>query len=131
MRLRLVVVEWNNDRNGNLKPDMFTAGSKKKVWWKCEKGHEWQTSIHNRTIGTRCPICSNAKVLEGYNDLATANPKLAKEWNYEKNNDLMTTMFTANSGKQVWWKCDKGHEWNAEIRARNRGAKCPICKTKE
>ena len=127
----LLVVEWNNDRNGNLKPDMFTAGSKKKVWWKCEKGHEWQTSIHNRTIGTRCPICSNAKVLEGYNDLATTNPKLAKEWNYEKNNDLMPTMFTANSGKQVWWKCDKGHEWNAEIRARNRGAKCPICKTKE
>ena len=127
----LLVVEWNNDRNGNQKPDMFTAGSKKKVWWKCDKGHEWQTSIHNRTIGTRCPICSNAKVLEGYNDLATTNPKLAKEWNYEKNNDLMPTMFTTNSGKQVWWKCDKGHEWNAEIRARNRGAKCPICKTKE
>ena len=30
-------------------------------------------------IGTRCPICSNAKVLEGYNDLVTTNPKLAKE----------------------------------------------------
>ena len=120
--------EWNYEKNGDLKPDMVTSGSKKKVWWVCSKGHEWQTSIHNRTIGTKCPICSNAQVLEGYNDLATVNPILAKEWNYEKNEKLKPTMFTANSGKQVWWKCQNGHEWNAEIRTRNRGAKCPICK---
>ncbi len=123
-----LLAEWNYEKNGSLKPDMFTAGSNKKVWWKCSKGHEWLTSIHNRTIGTKCPICSNTQVLEGYNDLATVNPILAKEWNYEKNEKLKPTMFTANSGKQVWWKCEKGHEWVAEIRARNRGAKCPICK---
>ena len=122
-----LVTEWNYGKNGDLKPDMVTSGSGKKVWWKCSKGHEWLTSIHNRTIGTKCPICSNAKVLEGYNDLATLNPILAAEWNYEKNNDLSPIMFTANSGKQVWWKCSKGHEWIAEIRARNRGAKCPYC----
>ena len=123
--------EWNYEKNKDIKPDMVIAGSGKKVWWKCSKGHEWQASINNRKKGTKCPICSNAQVLKGYNDLATINPKLAKEWNYKKNNGLKPTMVTANSGKKVWWKCIEGHEWNAEIRARNRGDKCTICKKKK
>ena len=123
--------EWNYEKNENLKPDMVTSGSGKNVWWKCSEGHEWQVSISTRNKGTKCPICSNKQVLEGYNDLATTNPELTKEWNYEKNNDLKPTMVTANSGKQAWWKCSNNHEWNAVIRDRNRGAKCPICKLKK
>jgi len=123
--------EWNYEKNENLKPEMVTSGSTKQVWWKCSKGHEWKACINNRNKGTKCPICANAQVLEGYNDLATTNPTLAKEWNYDKNNDLKPTMVTANSGKQAWWKCSNGHEWKAVIRDRNRGAKCPICKLKK
>ena len=36
-------------------------------------------------------------------------------------------MFTANSNKKVWWKCIKGHEWEAIIANRNKGKKCPYC----
>ncbi|PEU80997.1 hypothetical protein COI79_32665 [Bacillus thuringiensis] len=29
-----------------------------KVWWKCEKGHEWKTEISSRTSkNTKCPYC--------------------------------------------------------------------------
>lgn len=63
----------------------------------------------------------------GYNDLATINPTLAKEWNYKKNGDLKPNMVKPNSDKKVWWKCVKGHEWEAIISSRNKGNGCPIC----
>ena len=119
--------EWNYEKNGDLKPENFTANSGKKVWWKCNKGHEWQATIFNRNNGRRCPICSNKQVLIGYNDLANINPQLAKEWNYEKNGDLKPQDFTLNSNKKVWWKCEKGHEWQAIIANRNKGIGCPYC----
>ena len=50
--------EWNYDKNGDLKPEFFSVGSSKKVWWKCSKcGHEWKTSVANRTYGFGCPKC--------------------------------------------------------------------------
>lgn len=118
--------EWNYEKNRGLKPDMVKVSSGKKVWWKCKKGHEWQATIASRNKGSGCSICANQQVLKGYNDLATINSKLAKEWNYEKNVDL-PDMFTANSHKKVWWKCEQGHEWQATIGSRNRGNGCPTC----
>lgn len=35
-------------------------------------------------------------------------PKLAKEWNYNKNVKLPSE-FMAGSGKKVWWKCSEDH----------------------
>ena len=122
-----LVKEWNYEKNGDLKPTQVSAGSHKKVWWKCSEGHEWLASIYNRVKGSGCPYCSNVKLLTGYNDLATTNPKLAKEWNYEKNGDLKPTQVTVGSNKKVWWKCSKGHEWQATIASRSSGSGCPYC----
>ena len=119
--------EWNYEKNGNLKPEHISANSGKKVWWKCKRGHEWQATIDKRNKGTACPYCSNQKVLQGYNDLVIINPKLANEWNYEKNGDLKPEEFTSSSGKKVWWKCEKGHEWQASINNRNKDVGCPYC----
>ena len=105
----------------------FTGGSEKKVWWKCSKGHEWKATIVNRNKGRNCPYCSNRKVLKGYNDLQTVNLKLANEWNYEKNNGLTPFDVLPNSDKKVWWKCEKGHEWQARIADRNNGRGCLEC----
>ena len=119
--------EWNYERNGELRPENIGTGSNKKVWWKCKKGHEWEAVVSYRNSGAGCPYCSNKKVLTGYNDLLTVNPELAKEWNYEKNGDLAPEKIVAGSGKRVWWKCDKGHEWQALISSRNKNHKCPEC----
>ena len=118
--------EWNYEKNGVLKPTDVTAGSHKKVWWKCSNGHEWQADIHSRNSGNGCPYCSGRFAVKGLNDLQTANPDLAKEWNYGKNNGLTPADVLPNSGKTVWWKCDKGHEWQAKISDRNKGG-CPYC----
>jgi hypothetical protein len=39
-------------------PTKYMAGSDYRALWRCEKGHEWHTSIKNRGIlGTRCSEC--------------------------------------------------------------------------
>lgn len=124
-----LMAEWNWEKNTelNFDPKTLTLGSGKKAWWKCSKGHEWQATISNRTMGRGCPYCTGKKVLKGYNDLRTVNPTLAKEWNYEKNYGLTPVDVTPNSNKKVWWKCSKGHEWQAMINSRNKGHRCPYC----
>ena len=122
-----LIKEWDFEKNSPLKIESLTKGSTKKVWWKCHKGHSWLASVNNRIKGKGCPYCANVKVLFGYNDLQTVNPSLSKEWNYEKNNELTPMDVMPGSGKKVWWKCSKGHEWQAVIRDRNKGSGCPEC----
>lgn len=118
-----IAKEWNYERNGSLLPSQVSFGSNKKVWWKCSKGHEWQAVISSRTTrngnGCKCPYCANQKVLVGYNDLASTFPEIAKEWNYEKNGDLLPTQVVFGSNRKVWWKCSHcGNEWIATISSR-------------
>lgn len=119
--------EWNKEKNGNVTPADVTSGSNQKVWWRCEKGHEWRTSVGERSLGTNCPYCANRKVLVGFNDLQTVMPALANEWNYEKNGDLKPADVVYGSNKSVWWKCQFSHEWRSPISNRIKGNRCPKC----
>ena len=124
--------EWNYDKNEKLgiRPDEITNGGKTKVWWKCKKGHEWNSIIRSRITGSGCPYCSNNLVLKGYNDITTTNPELLNEWNYEKNDKLgiKPSDLSHGSTKEVWWKCSKGHEYKTTVAQKtNRNVKCPIC----
>ena len=67
-------------------------------------------------------MCSNQKVLAGYNDLATKNPALAAQahgWD--------PTTLAAISGKKVGWQCDLGHTWKTTVATRTAGTGCPVC----
>ena len=123
----VLATEWNYERNCGLMPMDVLPNSNKKVWWKCSKGHEWQSTVANRNNGNGCPYCLGRYAVKGENDLQTVNPALAKEWNYEKNDDLKPEEFAANSNKDVWWKCSKGHVWHASIANRSKGNGCPVC----
>ena len=126
---KMLMSEWCFDKNKTLGllPDRLTYGSHIKAWWKCDKGHEWQSIISHRTQGSGCPFCSGRYAIKGKNDLQTVNPSLANEWDYDKNEGLKPEDFTANSTKKVWWKCQIGHEWQAVIESRNSGMGCPYC----
>jgi len=117
--------EWNYDKN-KKRPECYSAGSTKKVWWKCKKDHEWESIINKRTKGIGCPYCSGQKTLKGYNDLKTTNSELCKEWNCDKN-EKGSECYSAGSGKKVWWKCTEDHEWKATINKRTNGSGCPKC----
>ena len=62
-----LMAEWDWEKNNTLGlvPNEITSHSGKKVWWKCQKGHEWVTSVANRSKGNGCPYCSNKIVLKG------------------------------------------------------------------
>lgn len=126
-----LIKEWDFDLNKN-EPYEYKIQSNKKVWWKCLKGHpSYQKTICDKTKGQGCPVCANQKVIQGINDLATTNPELIREWNYEKNEKLGVGIYSVSKGsdKKVWWICNRGHEYQAFIYSRTgkRKSGCPIC----
>ena len=121
-----IASEWS-ERNYPLKPDMVTVFANRKVWWRCSKGHEWNTLISTRSGGSGCPYCSGQILLQGFNDFATTHPQLAKEWS-DRNLPLMPDMVNEKSRRNVWWKCKEcGYEWQSVVYARIRGTLCPVC----
>lgn len=124
-----LAAQWHPTKNSPLTPEMVTSKSNKKVWWLCEKGHEWEAIIANRVNGKGCPYCAGKKVLQGFNDLASQHPDLAAQWHPTKNGELIPNQVTVSSHKKIWWICpDCEHEWEAVIDSRTRnGSGCPYC----
>lgn len=122
-----LVEEWVEDLNLPLTPETITYGSKKMVFWRCDKGHVYKSSIKHRCNGHGCPVCSNHKIVQGVNDLYTLDPSLADEWDYELN-ELPPTLVGARSKKKVWWRCPDNHSWQASIYDRHaKKTICPYC----
>ena len=120
--------EWAADLNGELSPAAISYGSKRKVWWRCGKGHTWQAEITTRTNNyTGCPYCAGTRPYPGETDLATLYPELAAQWVAEKNGDLTPDQVLPGSHKMVWWRCEHGHEWQAVVKSRVAGYGCPVC----
>jgi len=121
-----VAAQWHPTKNGALFPKDVTPGSTKKVWWVCDKGHEYQARVYNRNKGRGCPYCAGRSVCAD-NCLQTNNPSLAAQWHPKKNGNLTAKDVTAHSNKKVWWVCNNGHEWKALINSRSIGTGCPGC----
>ncbi len=51
-----IAKEWS-DRNLPLLPSNVMAFANKKVWWRCDNGHEWYALISSRSGGHGCPYC--------------------------------------------------------------------------
>lgn len=145
-----LAVQWHPTKNGELKPTQVTANSHKKVWWLFSYdipmdypiehlrgkhfNFEWQASISKRNVGHDCPFFCGQAVCEGFNDVRTVNPELAKQWHPTKNGDLKPTQVTTNSTKRVWWMYSYDDpntgkhfdfEWQASIGDRNKNKGCP------
>ncbi len=123
-----LVTEWS-ERNGLLKPEEVSYGSKKEIIWRDSLGHEWVASVKSRVVNhTGCPYCSHNRILVGFNDFASQYPEIAEEWS-EKNLPLTPQQVTAFSNRRIWWKGKCGHEWYALISSRSNGHGCPYCET--
>lgn len=125
-----LIRSWNYNRNGKINPESISIGSHKKVWWICEKGHEWQATVSSRAGNQKCgcPYCAGQKVKTGDNDLATLYPHIAKEWDKTKNIKTASQVRPMDNRK-YWWicaKCGKSYLSSPSHRVgNNRG--CPDC----
>ncbi len=123
-----VAAEWHPTKNPGLSPADVAPATHRKVWWLCERGHEWQAQVNARTRGTACPVCANRTVLAGVNDLATTHPELAAEWHPSRNGARTPRTVVHGNRSKVWWLCEKGHEWQATVLSRtSMGNGCPVC----
>lgn len=123
-----VAKEWDYESNKDLTPANVAGGSNFKVWWRCKKNplHSWEASIVNRTrMESGCPFCAN-QAIDKTNCIGTIYPWLVVEWDFRKNHPVTPNEVCGGKVK-YWWKCPKGHEWQADIDHRARGRGCPIC----
>src|SRR5258708_330549 len=86
-----------------------SSGSKRKAWWLCPNGHEWQAQIYTISKGHGCPSCAG-KIVTEQNSLTTKMPHLLVEFHPSKN-ILLPNQVSYSSNKKIWWICRKGHEW--------------------
>lgn len=127
--------EWSVGNKEN--PNLIQSKSIQKYWWTCSVcGNEWETTPFRRVYQhCGCPKCGyeiakkskNRTTLANAKSLADNLPELAREWDSDRNGDLLPTQITTKSGKKVWWKCQQGHSWQAKIAARANGSGCPNC----
>ena len=152
-----IAAEWDYEANAAANaedpkhprtPKEVTGGSTKKVFWKSDEkttkcsGHRWPAAVYKRTQGDGCSVCRGFTIQVGENDLATVNPLLAAEWDYEANatanaedpkHPATPQEVTVSSNKKVFWKSDEkttkcsGHRWPATVGGRTAGAGCGVC----
>ena len=106
----------------NWDPTTAFAGDNRKHQWICEKGHIWSATSNSRVNGNGCQVCSNKIVLQGFNDLKTTHPDLARQafgWD--------PTKYASGGHHKLTWRCDQGHVWKAALLNRALGRGCPSC----
>lgn len=127
---------WDFEKNDKT-PQEVTAGRSYKAWWKCDLGHSWKTQIYNITGNKQgCPVCSNQKILPGFNDVFTMCPDAMKMFDREKTDPSIDPRTLAVGSKvKMWWKCSNGHSWEdppqKRVKKRADGTffayNCPFC----
>ena len=131
-----IAKEWNFVKNNPLKPEMFSSGSEHRVHWICNEGHEWITSIKNRTRNNSiCPNCSKVgwgekirviRLEKSGKTVQNTGTELLDEWDYEKNS-IQPSEVAPNSKVEIWWKCKLGHSYLRSVSSKKRGDGCPEC----
>lgn len=123
--------EWHPTLNLPLLFNGSLVGNRK-YWWLGKCNHTWEAVFRKRAVeNSGCPICSGRRVLSGFNDLATLNPKLAAEWHPTKNEKVSATEIASQSNLKVWWLGTCGHEWEATVNSRHGGKGCCFCSNKK
>jgi hypothetical protein len=124
-----IAAEWHPTLNGDLTPNNVTGGTKMVAWWRCPKGHNYQSTLNNRSSGGKgCPVCKGKKVSEDSN-LAAQFPHIAAEWHPTLNGDVEASDVRPGTARVYWWSCSKGHAWRTSPNCRTNGRTgCPVCK---
>ena len=117
---------WNDELN-EITPDSVTAGSDKKVWWRCTNGedHSFQAEVFRLKSGRGCSICAG-KVITEFNSLASKYPEVAKYFDSEKNG-ITPDKISYGSSKKYFWFDDLGHSYKKSPKSRVKGSACSYC----
>ena len=101
--------------------DGVSVGSSVIIEWRCPKcSFQWKQKVSEFSKLQKCARCEQREKL-----LVNVAPSLEGE--YSGKNTVPFAQLTKGSGRSVWWKCENGHEWEARVWTRVKGAGCPTC----
>ncbi|MFF1540684.1 zinc-ribbon domain-containing protein [Microbacterium sp. NPDC058269] len=123
-----LATEWHPTKNGRLAVDDVVAGSATKRWWRCaQMGHDYlMAPVVRSRIGGGCPYCSRKKV-DASNNLAATHPHVAALWHPTKNTSVHLERTLSGTGRRVWFRCPRGHEWAQVVNRQVRQPGCQRC----
>lgn len=126
--LPAAAAQWH-PRN-RLGPERMTCSSMTLVWWRCNVGHEWRASPHERVRrGRGCPYCAGKRVSLD-RSLAAVAPDVAQQWHPTLNGPITPFDVSPGSSRKFFWQCPRvpTHVWSATANNRARkGSGCPQC----
>lgn len=142
-----LAAEWDDNRNGTLKPSEVSYGSEIQVWWLCKQSrmetcgceHSWQTTVFHRTgkEKTNCPFHARQMSCR-HMSIVYTHPEIAAEWDLAKNGNMKPEFFLEGSHRKAWWLCkrdkicDCPHSWCVTIKNRTGdGDGCPFHSNKQ
>lgn len=128
--------QWDFEENGTLSPYEVPLNYSFKVAWKCDKcGYKWSSAPNSRVRVDKisdCPHCTGRVAMPGIDDLETLYPDVAKEWDYEKNKNVLPSQIKPYSNKKYYWICPVcGISYETKPGNRVKGSGCPECAHKE
>lgn len=122
-----LAAQWST--KNELGPEEYTLKSGKRVWWVCDKGHEWDTKVYSRSNGDGCPMCSGRRRTDG-NSLQDLHPDYMKMWS--PRNTLDPKEVSPHSNTKAYWFCENGHESYTPIANKViKGVGCLYCQGKK
>ncbi len=130
-----IATEWCAERNHGVLATATSQYSRRRGWWRCGRGHEYETSIYTRVRTQGCKVCSRGVGIEKARlsklrrgtSFSDARSDLIHEWNHAKNLPLTPESVSQKSHMLIWWRCIVGHEWQSTPQRRSRGDGCPTC----
>lgn len=123
--------QWHPTKN-TLTPNQVSASSEKEFWWQCDKGHEWEKSVHNRVGGNRvrgCPYCTprnKQNIKASGKSLKNEHPEVALIFHPYKNTKSIDEI-SSGTNQKVWWLGKCGHEWENRVNHQVNNNTCSIC----
>jgi hypothetical protein len=122
---------WDYSKNFPLTPESVSKGSNISLFWRCPKGHEFEKTIHtalqvDKFLG--CSFCGG-RIPSDSNNLEKKYPVLASQYDRKKNT-ISANKITPGSSRNVWWICEKGHQFQRIVKRRTSNGEtdpCPRC----
>lgn len=125
--------EWHPTKNGTLLPTEISVGSNKRIWWQCEKKHEWESTPCNRiSNGYGCPRCSHlvSKAENYISDLLRSKGLTVKQSDRKvlKGKELDIYLPEKNIAIEfngIYWHCelykDKNYHYDKWLECKQKG----------
>lgn len=130
-----------NEGYFEVRVEHLQKGSEVAVLYECDycqivKTKPYKSLITSRALiskdcceDDRCRVAKRRepRVIPAGESLGDVYPLISKQWVSEMNNKTPLD-YRPHSGKKVWWRCEHGHVWEAQIFKRTKlGRGCHYC----